>query len=51
MSHLEIETSQLPGRQRAEETSANAGGPKTLFLANSVYTNNALNALNACVHV
>ena len=30
----------LAGQQWAEETSANVGWPKTLFLVNSVYTNN-----------
>ena len=38
----------LAGRQQVEETSANVSCPKTLFLVNSVYTNNVL---NACVHV
>ena len=43
MSYL-IDTSSLAGRRRVEKKSANVGCSKTFFLANSEYTNNALNA-------
>ena len=44
MLHSEIDTSQLAGRWRVEQASANVSCSKTLFLVNSVYTNNVLNA-------